>query len=231
MFRVLVCDDEPDIRSALRIYLSDEGYEVTEVADGADCLVKIKREEFHLVLLDVMMPLLDGMETLRQIRTFSNIPVIFLTAKGEDADKVLGLNCGADDYVTKPFNPAELLARVRSSIRRYTQLGARNAGDAHWRCGPIEMFDENKLVTRDGDPILLTPTEYDILRLLIRNPGRVYSPAEIYRNVWKEEIFGSEGTVAVHIRHLREKLEFNPAEPRYLLVVWGKGYKMEDRER
>ena len=231
MFRVLICDDEPDIRSALRIYLSGEGYAVTETENGAECLLKLKNEEYHLVLLDVMMPVLDGIETLRQLRTFSNIPVILLTAKGEDTDKVLGLNCGADDYVTKPFNPAELLARVRSCIRRYTQLGARDAGGVLWRCGPIEMCDETKSVTCDGYPVLLTPTEYDILRLLIRNPGRVYSPAEIYRAVWKEEIFGSEGTVAVHIRHLREKLEFNPAEPRYLLVVWGKGYKMEDRER
>lgn len=231
MFRVLVCDDEPDIRSALRIYLSGEGYAVTEAADGAECLIKLKSEECHLVLLDVMMPVLDGMATLRRLREFSNTPVILLTAKGEDTDKVAGLNCGADDYVTKPFNPAELLARVRSCIRRYTQLGARDAGGTLWRCGPIEMCDDAKSVTRDGDPVLLTPTEYDILRLLIRNPGRVYSPAEIYRAVWKEEIFGSEGTVAVHIRHLREKLELNPAEPRYLLVVWGKGYKMEDRER
>ena len=227
MYHILVCDDERDIVSALRIYLTAEGYRVFEAQNGAEALRVLQKEEIHLILLDVMMPQMDGMTALAQIRTFSNVPVILLTAKSEDTDKVLGLNVGADDYVTKPFNPVELLARVRSQLRRYLQLGGGALKPAQTRVGGIVLDDDAKRVTLDGEAVALTPREFEILRLLMRNAGTVFSPKEIYRRVWGGEPYGAENAVAVHIRHLREKLEIDPANPRYLRVVWGQGYKME----
>lgn len=227
MYHILVCDDERDIVSALRIYLTAEGYRVFEAQNGAEALRVLQKEEIHLILLDVMMPQMDGMTALAQVRTFSNVPVILLTAKSEDTDKVLGLNIGADDYVTKPFNPVELLARVRSQLRRYLQLGGGALKPAQTRVGGIVLDDDAKRVTLDGEAVALTPREFEILRLLMRNAGTVFSPKEIYRRVWGGEPYGAENAVAVHIRHLREKLEIDPANPRYLRVVWGQGYKME----
>lgn len=227
MYHILVCDDERDIVSALRIYLTAEGYRVFEAQNGAEALRVLQKEEIHLILLDVMMPQMDGMTALAQVRTFSNVPVILLTAKSEDTDKVLGLNVGADDYVTKPFNPVELLARVRSQLRRYLQLGGGALKPAQTRVGGIVLDDDAKRVTLDGEAVALTPREFEILRLLMRNAGTVFSPKEIYRRVWGGEPYGAENAVAVHIRHLREKLELDPANPRYLRVVWGQGYKME----
>ena len=225
MQTILICDDERDIVSALRIYLRE--YRTLEAHTGREALDVLAREEVHLILLDIMMPEMDGITALAKIREGSNVPVILLTAKSEDTDKVLGLDVGADDYITKPFNPVEVQARVRSQLRRYLQLGGGAAQRPLLRCGGIELDDEAKTVTLDGDPVALTPTEYDILRLLMRSPGKVFAPAEIYRLVWNEMPLQAERTVAVHIRHLREKLEHNPAEPRWLKVVWGKGYKME----
>ena len=228
MHTVLICDDEPDIVAALKIYLRAEGYNTLEASDGKQALEILERHDVHLLLLDVMMPVMDGIETLAVLRQTYNLPVIMLTAKSEDSDKVLGLNIGADDYVTKPFNPLELLARVRSQLRRYTQLGSGSeAASGVYTVGGIRLDDRQKTVTLDGEPIALTPTEYDILRLLMRRAGEVLSPAEIYKNVWKDAPYGAENTVAVHIRHLREKIEIDPAEPRYLKVVWGKGYRLE----
>ena len=231
MYHVLVCDDEKDIVSALRIYLTAEGYRVFEAYTGQEALRILEREEIHLLLLDVMMPQMDGLTAMTKLREYSNIPVILLTAKSEDTDKILGLNIGADDYITKPFNPVELLARVRSQLRRYLQLGGGSVRQTQILIGGIALDDEAKTVTLDGEPVLLTPREYDILKLLMRSAGTVFSPKEIYRRVWGEEPFGAENAVAVHIRHLREKLEINPADPRYLKVVWGKGYKMEREMR
>ena len=231
MYKVLICDDERDIVSALKIYLEAEGYETLCAHNGQEALDLLAREEVQLVLLDIMMPGLDGIATLSRLRENSNVPVIFLTAKGEDTDKILGLNLGADDYVTKPFNPVELLARVRSQLRRYTQLGAVPPKRSELRAGGICLDDESKTVTLDGEPVSLTPTEYDILRLLLQSPGRVFRPDAIYRTVWREEPFGAESTVAVHIRHLREKLEINPADPRYIKAIWGQGYKLEAPKR
>ena len=225
MQTILICDDERDIVSALRIYLRE--YRTLEAHTGREALDVLAREEVHLILLDIMMPEMDGITALAKIREGSNVPVILLTAKSEDTDKVLGLDVGADDYITKPFNPVEVQARVRSQLRRYLQLGGGAAQRPLLRCGGIELDDEAKTVTLDGDPVALTPKEYDILRLLMRSPGKVFAPAEIYRLVWNEMPLQAERTVAVHIRHLREKLEHNPAEPRWLKVVWGKGYKME----
>ena len=225
MQTILICDDERDIVSALKIYLRE--YRTLEAHTGREALDVLAREEVHLILLDIMMPEMDGITALAKIREGSNVPVILLTAKSEDTDKVLGLDVGADDYITKPFNPVEVLARVRSQLRRYLQLGGGAAQRPLLRCGGIELDDEAKTVTLDGDPVALTPKEYDILRLLMRSPGKVFAPAEIYRLVWNEMPLQAERTVAVHIRHLREKLEHNPAEPRWLKVVWGKGYKME----
>ena len=224
MNQILICDDERDIVAALKIYLRE--YRIYEAYTGQEALQVLAREEIQLVLLDIMMPEMDGITALARIRETSNVPVILLTAKSEDTDKVLGLDVGADDYITKPFNPVEVQARVRSQLRRYLQLGG-GARSARLRCGGIELDDEAKTVTLDGDPVALTPKEYDILHLLMRSPGKVFSPAEIYRQVWNELPLQAERTVAVHIRHLREKLEVNPAEPRWLKVVWGKGYKME----
>ena len=225
MQTILICDDERDIVSALKIYLRE--YRTLEARTGREALDVLAREEVHLILLDIMMPEMDGITALAKIREDSNVPVILLTAKSEDTDKVLGLDVGADDYITKPFNPVEVQARVRSQLRRYLQLGGGAAQRPLLRCGGIELDDEAKTVTLDGDPVALTPKEYDILRLLMRSPGKVFAPAEIYRLVWNEMPLQAERTVAVHIRHLREKLEHNPAEPRWLKVVWGKGYKME----
>ena len=225
MQTILICDDERDIVSALKIYLRE--YRTLEAHTGREALDVLAREEVHLILLDIMMPEMDGITALAKIREDSNVPVILLTAKSEDTDKVLGLDVGADDYITKPFNPVEVQARVRSQLRRYLQLGGGAAQRPLLRCGGIELDDEAKTVTLDGDPVALTPKEYDILRLLMRSPGKVFAPAEIYRLVWNEMPLQAERTVAVHIRHLREKLEHNPAEPRWLKVVWGKGYRME----
>ncbi len=229
MYNILVCDDEKDIVSALRIYLTAEGYKVYEAYNGVEALEIVDREEIHLVIMDIMMPVMDGISTMAKLRERSNVPVIMLTAKSEDTDKVLGLNIGADDYVTKPFNPVELQARVRSQLRRYMQLGGNSSISKNdtISIGGIELCDTTKEVLLDGEKLALTPTEYDILKLLMENPGKVYSPSQIYSAVWSDSPYGSENTVAVHIRHLREKLEYNPAEPRYLKSVWGHGYKIE----
>ena len=227
MNTVLVCDDEKDIVSALKIYLESEGYAVECAYDGTQALSLLESRDISLVLMDIMMPVMDGISAMVKIRERSNVPVILLTAKGEDTDKILGLNVGADDYITKPFNPLEVLARVRSQLRRYTMLGAAQIKQSCLTVGGISMDDSSKTVTVDGEPAALTPTEYDILKLLMENPGQVFHPRDIYKRVWKDEPYGAESTVAVHIRHLREKLEINPAEPRYIKAVWGQGYKME----
>lgn len=226
MYKVLICDDETDIRSALNIYLTAQGYETVLCANGQEALDSLAREEIGLVLLDIMMPVMDGITVLSRIRKTSNVPVILLTAKSEDTDKVLGLDVGADDYITKPFNPMEVLARVKSQLRRYLQLGSAVTPVTTLTCGPVSMDDKTKTVTVDGEPISVTPTEYEILKLFLSHPGQVFSMAEIYRQVWKEAPVGAEGTVAVHIRHLREKIEIDPANPRCLKVVWGQGYKL-----
>lgn len=227
MYRVLVCDDEKDIVSALEIYLSSEGYEVVKAYNGKEALEAVKLQDIHLVLMDIMMPVMDGIQAMAEIRKISNVPVILLTAKSEDTDKVLGLTIGADDYVTKPFNPVELQARVKSQIRRYMLLGGGIPVSDQLKIGGIEVDDKSKEVTLDGDPVNLTRTEYDILKLLLEHKGEVFSPGQIYEKVWKDDPFGTENVVAVHIRHLREKIEYDPANPRYLKVVWGRGYKME----
>ena len=229
MYTVLICDDERDIRSALRIYLTAEGYDVLEAENGAAALEVLERHQVHLVLMDVMMPGMDGMTATAKIRECSNVPVILITAKSEDNDKILGLTVGADDYVTKPFNPLEVLARVRAQLRRYARLGGMSVKNTDLACGGIVMDDDAKQVTLNGEEISLTPTEYDILRLLLQNPGKVFSSREIYSLVWKDAPLSAEGTVPVHIRHLREKVEIDPANPRLLKVVWGKGYKLEDK--
>lgn len=227
MYNILVCDDEKDIVSALTIYLTTAGYQVFPAYDGTEALDLLRREDIHLVLLDIMMPKLDGIAALTRLREASNVPVILLTAKSEDTDKIQGLNLGADDYVTKPFNPVEVLARVKSQLRRYLQLGGGTVRPTALRLGGIALDDRTKEVTLDGDPVSLTPREYDILHLLMGSPGTVFSPKRIYRAVWGEEPFGVENAVAVHIRHLREKLEIDPSDSRYIKVVWGQGYKME----
>lgn len=227
MYNILVCDDEKDIVSALTIYLTTAGYQVFPAYDGTEALDLLRREDIHLVLLDIMMPKLDGIAALTRLREASNVPVILLTAKSEDTDKIQGLNLGADDYVTKPFNPVEVLARVKSQLRRYLQLGGGTVRPTALRLGGIALDDRTKEVILDGDPVSLTPREYDILHLLMGSPGTVFSPKRIYRAVWGEEPFGVENAVAVHIRHLREKLEIDPSDPRYIKVVWGQGYKME----
>ncbi len=232
MYNILICDDEPDILNALKVYLSSDGYNVFETENGAQAVEVMRENDIHLVLMDVMMPIVDGICATSSIREISNAPIILLTAKSEDADKVLGLNIGADDYVTKPFNPAELLARVRSQLRRYTNLGGMEKYDApsFIKIGGVELDDTQKKVTVDGNEIPTTPIEYSILKLLMSNPDRVFSSNEIYAKVWNGVNYGSDATVSVHIRHLREKLEITPAEPRYLKVVWGKGYKFEKAE-
>ena len=232
MYNILICDDQPDIVSALKIYLAPEGYRLLEAFNGAQALEIVKREEIHLILLDVMMPVMDGITAAVKIRETSNVPIIFLTAKSETEDMVLGLNVGGDDYITKPFVPVELLARVRSQLRRYATLGSRPELDSgEISVGDILLDDRTKTVSVEGEPVSLTPTEYSILRLLMENPGKVFSTKALYEAVWQETALGSEGAVAVHIRHLREKIEINPSEPRYLKVVWGQGYKIEQEGR
>lgn len=229
MYNILVCDDEKDIVWALNIYLTADGYRVFEAYNGREAVELLKNEEIHLVLMDIMMPEMNGISAMVKIRETSNVPVILLTAKSEDTDKVLGLTVGADDYVTKPFNPVELQARVKSQLRRYMQLGGGATKEEDLlRIGGIELCDRTKTVTLDGEIVAVTRTEYDILKLLMENPGKVYSPNLIYERVWQDNPYGTENTVAVHIRHLREKIEYNPAEPRHLKVVWGRGYKMEE---
>ena len=230
---VLVCDDEKDIANAISIFLRSEGYNVLTASNGKEALELIEKEDIHLVLLDIMMPVMDGVTALSGIREISNVPVIMLTAKSEDTDKILGLNLGADDYVTKPFNPVELMARVRSGLRRYMLLGGNTAsetGEDEMICGRIKLVDRTKEVWLDGDPVKLTRTEYDILRFLMMNPGKVFSPMEIYKTVWQDDTMGSESIVAVHIRHLREKIEIEPSEPRYIKMIWGRGYFLENKQ-
>lgn len=227
MYKILICDDEKDIVSALKIYLEAEGYETVLAYNGFEAINKLNETTINLVLLDIMMPECDGITALAKIRESSNVPVILLTAKSEDTDKILGLNIGADDYITKPFNPVEVIARVRSQLRRYMELGGSVKSNNGLCIGNIELDDSAKKVTVDGKAVSLTPTEFEILKFLMQNAGTVFSPKEIYRNVWNDEAYGAENTVAVHIRHLREKIEINPAEPRYLKVVWAHGYKME----
>ena len=228
MYNILICDDERDIVNALKIYLSAPDIRCFEAYNGSEALKVLEREDIHLVLMDIMMPEMDGISAMAKIRESSNVPVILLTAKSEDTDIIFGLNSGADDYITKPFRPVEVMARVRSALRRYLMLGGGNLkADTSLRIGGIELSDAAKTVTLDGEPVSLTPTEYEILRLLMGSPGVVFSPREIYRRVWQDSPYGSENTVAVHIRHLREKIEIDPARPRYLKVVWGQGYKIE----
>ena len=228
MYNILICDDDKDIVNALKIYLTDPQYRLLTAYNGLEALETAEKEELHLVLMDIMMPQLDGISAMVKLREKSNVPVILITAKGEDSDKILGLNVGADDYITKPFNPAEVTARVRAAIRRYTQLGAGTARPKTLRVGGLEMDDEAKQVCSDGEEISLTPKEYEILKLLMASPGKVFSPRDIYKRVWEEDPLGADSTVAVHIRHLREKIEIDPARPRYLKVVWGQGYKIEE---
>lgn len=229
MYNILVCDDERDIVSALKIYLESDGYKVFTASNGKEAIEIVNGNEIHLILMDIMMPVMDGITAMVKLRETSNVPVILLTAKSEDTDKILGLNVGADDYITKPFNPVEMLARVRSQIRRYTKLGGSvtQSGDDILTVGGISLNDASKIVTVDGDAVNLTPTEYEILKLLMQNKGRVMSQKEIYESVRREMAFGAENTIAVHIRHLREKIEINPSEPRYIKVVWAHGYKFE----
>ena len=231
MNTILICDDDRDIVSALDIYLTSEGFATVKAYDGLECLAAVERQQVDLILLDVMMPKLDGIRTTAKLRETCNVPIILLTAKSEDTDKILGLNIGADDYITKPFNPIEVIARVKSQLRRYTSLGGKSspagASSALLTNGGITMDDGAKAVTVDGESVSLTPLEYNILLLLMKNPGRVFSTSQIYELVWNDPSLGSENTVAVHIRHLREKIEIDPANPRYIKVVWGLGYKME----
>ncbi len=224
---ILVCDDDRAIVDAIEIYLSQEGYHIIKVYDGLEAIAALKENEVHLLLIDIMMPNLDGIRATMKIRETSSVPIIFLSAKSEDVDKILGLNIGADDYITKPFNPLELTARVKSLLRRYTQLGAIAEEKPVFCIGGLVVDDERKEVTVDGEVVRLTPIEYRILLLLVQNPGRVFSISQIYESIWNEEAFGGDNTVAVHIRHIREKIEINPKDPRYLKVVWGVGYKIE----
>ena len=229
MAKVLVCDDDKEIVEAIDIYLTQEGYEVLKAYDGIEALKVMEKEKIDLLVIDVMMPKLDGIRATLKIRENNNVPIIILSAKSEDADKILGLNIGADDYVTKPFNPLELVARVKSQMRRYTQLGstvtAKN--EAVYSVGGLSINDDLKEVTVDGETVRLTPIEYNILLLLVKNQGKVFSIDQIYERIWNENAVGVDNTVAVHIRHIREKIEINPKEPRYLKVVWGVGYKIE----
>ena len=233
MYNILVCDDERDIVSALKIYLEAEGYNIYTAYNGNEAVRSVEDNEIHLVLMDIMMPECDGITAMVKLREITNIPVILLTAKSEDTDKILGLNVGADDYVTKPFNPVEVIARVKSQLRRYMQLGGGKITEPEngYTIGNIELNNKSKQVFVDGEEVSLTPTEFEILKLLMKNAGEVMSPKEIYKKVWGGEALGAESTVAVHIRHLREKIEINPAEPRYLKVVWAHGYKMEKGDK
>lgn len=233
MYNILVCDDEKDIVSALKIYLEAEGYNIFTAYNGNEAVRSVEENDIHLVLMDIMMPECDGITAMVKLREISNIPVILLTAKSEDTDKILGLNVGADDYVTKPFNPVEVIARVKSQLRRYMTLGGGKITEPEngYTIGNIELNNKSKQIFVDGEEVSLTPTEFEILKLLMKNAGEVLSPKEIYKKVWGGEALGAESTVAVHIRHLREKIEINPAEPRYLKVVWAHGYKMEKGDK
>ena len=229
MFKILVCDDDKEIVEAIEIYLTQEGQEVLKAYDGEEAIQTLKKEHVDLLIMDVMMPRLDGIRATLKIREENSLPIIILSAKSEDADKILGLNIGADDYVTKPFNPLELVARAKSQLRRYTQLGSTVQDEKKevYEVGGLSINDELKEVTVDGESVRLTPIEYNILLLLVKNQGKVFSIDQIYENIWNEEAIGADNTVAVHIRHIREKIEINPKEPRYLKVVWGVGYKIE----
>lgn len=228
MTNILVCDDDKEIVDAIEIYLQQEGYQIYKAYDGEQAIKVLKEMNIQLLIIDIMMPRLDGIHATLKIREFSSVPIIFLSAKSEDTDKILGLNMGADDYITKPFNPLELVARVKSNLRRYTQLGSLNVeNNALYQVGGLCMNDDTKEVTVDGEPVKLTPIEYNILFLLVKNQGKVFSIDQIYENIWNEEAIGADNTVAVHIRHIREKIEINPKEPHYLKVVWGVGYKVE----
>jgi len=228
MYTILVCDDDKEIVEAIQIYLTTEGYHVLKAYNGHEALQMVKEHEVHLILLDIMMPMMDGIRTTMKLRESSNIiPIILLTAKSEDSDKVLGLNIGADDYITKPFNPLELIARVKSALRRYTQLGSITQKTNIYSSGGLVIDDEAKEVTVDGESIKLTPIEYNLLKLLVKNKGKVFSISEIYEQIWNEPSFGADNIVAVHIRHIREKIEINSKDPKYLKVAWGIGYKVE----
>lgn len=228
MSNILVCDDEKEIVDAIEIYLIQEGFQVYKAYNGQEALEVLKKEEIHLLIMDIMMPGLDGIRTAMKVRESSSIPLIFLSAKSQDSDKILGLNIGADDYITKPFNPLELVARVKSQLRRYTKLG-NIAGESQtiYRAGGLVINDDTKEVTVEGENIKLTPIEYNILCFLVKNQGKVFSIEQIYEKIWEEEAIGADNTVAVHIRHIREKIEINPKTPKYLKVVWGIGYKIE----
>ena len=228
MANILVCDDDKEIVDAIEIYLRQDGYKIFKAYDGEQAIELLKKEEIHLLIMDVMMPRLDGIRATFKIREYSSIPIIMLSAKSEDTDKILGLNIGADDYITKPFNPLELAARVKSNLRRYTSLGSLNTDNkAIFQVGGLVINDETKQVTVDDEPVKMTPIEYNILLLLVKNQGKVFSIDQICENIWNEDAIGVDNTVAVHIRHIREKIEINPREPRYLKVVWGVGYKIE----
>ena len=230
MSNILVCDDDKEIVDAIEIYLKNEGYRIFKAYDGEEAIRILHKEDIQLLIMDIMMPKLDGIHATLKIREYSSIPIIILSAKSEDMDKILGLNVGADDYVTKPFNPLELIARVKSNLRRYTKLGRLKTDDnAVFRIGGLSINDDTKEVSVDGEPVKLTPIEYSILLLLAKNPGRVFSINQIYENIWNEEAIGADNTVAVHIRHFREKIEINPKDPRYLKVVWGVGYKIDKK--
>lgn len=228
MFNILVCDDDKEIVDAIEIYLNQDGYHILKAYDGEQAIEIMKKEEVHLLIMDIMMPKLDGIRATLKIRESSSIPIIMLSAKSEDTDKILGLNIGADDYITKPFNPLELAARVKSNLRRYTSLGSMNVDNKSlYQVGGLVINDDTKQVTVDDEPVKLTPIEYNILLLLVKNQGRVFSIDQIYENIWNEDAIGADNTVAVHIRHIREKIEINPKEPKYLKVVWGVGYKVD----
>ena len=228
MANILVCDDDKEIVDAIEIYLSQDGYHIFKAYNGEQAMEMLKKEEIHLLIMDIMMPKLDGIRATLKIREYSSIPIIMLSAKSEDTDKILGLNIGADDYITKPFNPLELAARVKSNLRRYTSLGSLSAENKSvYQVGGLVINDDTKQVTVDDEPVKMTPIEYNILLLLVKNQGRVFSIDQIYESIWNEDAIGADNTVAVHIRHIREKIEINPKEPRYLKVVWGVGYKID----
>lgn len=228
MSNILVCDDDREIVDAIEIYLNQEGYRIYKAYDGEQAIALLQKEDIHLLIMDIMMPRLDGIRATLKIREYSSIPIIILSAKSEDADKILGLNVGADDYISKPFNPLELVARVKSNLRRYTSLGSLNAeSKALYQVGGLVINDDTKEVSVDGEFVKMTPIEYNILLLLMKNLGRVFSINQIYESIWNEDAIGADNTVAVHIRHIREKIEINPKEPRYLKVVWGVGYKID----
>ena len=228
MYNILICDDDKDIVNALKIYLQNPDYRLFEAHNGAEAVEMTQQEEFHLILLDIMMPQMDGITAMARIRENYNMPIILLTAKSEDQDKILGLNIGADDYITKPFNPLEVAARVGSQLRRYTKLGSGSASGSILTVGSIELNSDTRVVTVDGNEVSLTPKEFEILRLLMKEPGKVFAPKEIYLKIWGEDALAAgDNTVAVHIRHIREKIEITPNEPRYIKVIFGQGYKIE----